>query len=195
MAKLLRNLAATLLFGVLLLVVVAYGFHSDVLRNSVYAQTMLHFLQLLALILWIGLLLAFNFIVQPGRPMGVFEGIADEMLADALIWSRYAALFAILTTLLPAFLAGNAGDVLLLRGEARVAGFGLWLMVIMAANLWLFIWPLQKRALGLIEAESDIRSNAAIVATIFSRINLMLVLPMLYCLVTADLGSRLQQLP
>lgn len=187
MARILRNLAATIALAALLLVVTAWGFHADIWSGSAYAQAVLRFVNLLAVILWVGTIFIFNFVIQPKAPMGIFEGMADKLLADMLIWARHAAWIAIGTSLLLAFLAGDLVDGLMLKGTARVGGFGFWIMVLMALNLWLFIWPLQKRALRLMPAESDIRVNAAIVATLFSRINLMLALLMLYCMVTANL--------
>lgn len=192
MARILRNLGATLALAVLLLAVVAFGFHGTILTGDAYASAALGFLRLLAIAMWIGQLFAFNFLIQPGSPIGAYDGISSRILADGLGWSRYAALFVIAIGLLLAIISGNLGETLLLRGAARVSGFGLWLAILMAANLWLFIWPLQKRALGLIAADSDIRANAAIVATLFSRINLLLALPMLYCLATAPLTATLQ---
>lgn len=189
MARILRSLGITLVLAIVLLAVVAFGFHGPILTGAPYAAAALGFLRLLAIAMWIGQLFAFNFLVQPHSPMGVYEGISASMLADGLGWSRYAALFVIAIGLLLAVIAGTLGDTLLLRGSARVGGFGLWLAILMAANLWLFIWPLQKRALGLVAADSDIRANAAIMATLFSRINLLLALPMLYCLATAPLAG------
>jgi uncharacterized membrane protein len=55
----------------------------------------------------------------------------------------------------------------------------MWLALIMAFNVWFVIWPNQKIALGLVEAEADAKAKAARTATLFSRVNTLLSLPML----------------
>ena len=60
----------------------------------------------------------------------------------------------------------------------------MWLGLIMAANVWFVIWPNQKRALGIVAAEDAAKARSASVAMMASRTNLILSLPMLYCMVT-----------
>ncbi len=67
-------------------------------------------------------------------------------------------------------------------------GLGMWLALIMAFNVWFVIWPAQKKILGLVEASDEAKAKAAPVALIASRTNTMLSLPMLYCMVSANLG-------
>src|ERR1041384_3986844 len=50
-------------------------------------------------------------------------------------------------------------------------GLGMWLATIMFINVWAFIWPAQKIALGLVEADADAKAAAARKAMIFSRTN------------------------
>ena len=40
-------------------------------------------------------------------------------------------------------------------------GIGMWLGVIMAFNVWFVIWPNQKRALGIVECEPDLKAKSA----------------------------------
>jgi len=54
----------------------------------------------------------------------------------------------------------------------------------MAANVWFVIWPNQQKALGLKPAEDDVKAKAARTAMLASRTNLVLSIPMLYCMVT-----------
>src|SRR3546814_17516054 len=65
-----------------------------------------------------------------------------------------------------------------------IIGIGMWLGLIMAFNVWFVIWPNQKRALGIVEADADAKAKSATTAMIFSRINTLLSIPMLYCMVT-----------
>ena len=63
-------------------------------------------------------------------------------------------------------------------------GLGMWLGIIMAANVWFVIWPNQQRALGLKPAEDEAKARSARHAMMASRINFILSIPMLYCMVT-----------
>ena len=72
----------------------------------------------------------------------------------------------------------------------RTIGIGMWLGIIMALNVWLVIWPNQKRALGIVPADDASKAKSGSVAMMASRTNLILSLPMLYCMVTgAHLGG------
>jgi uncharacterized membrane protein len=66
----------------------------------------------------------------------------------------------------------------------RVIGLGMWLGIIMAANVWFIIWPNQQKALGLKPADDDTKARAARTAMMASRTNFILSIPMLYCMVT-----------
>jgi uncharacterized membrane protein len=60
----------------------------------------------------------------------------------------------------------------------------------MAANVWFVIWPNQKRALGLVEADDASKAKSARVAMLASRTNTLLSIPMLYAMTTFNpLGS------
>ena len=59
----------------------------------------------------------------------------------------------------------------------------MWLAVIMAFNVWFIIWPNQKKALGIVQADADTKAKAARVAMLTSRFNTMLSIPMLFCMV------------
>ena len=65
-------------------------------------------------------------------------------------------------------------------------GIGMWLGIIMAFNVWFVIWPNQKRALGIVEADPDIKAKSAKTAMLFSRTNTLLSLPMLLSMVAAQ---------
>jgi uncharacterized membrane protein len=67
-------------------------------------------------------------------------------------------------------------------------GLGMWMALIMFFNVWVLIWPAQKKILGLVEATDEAKAKAAPVALAASRTNLLLSLPMLYCMVNANLG-------
>ena len=58
----------------------------------------------------------------------------------------------------------------------------MWLALIMAANVWFVIWPNQKRALGLVEADDASKAKSGRVAMLASRTNVLLSIPMLYAM-------------
>jgi uncharacterized membrane protein len=49
----------------------------------------------------------------------------------------------------------------------------------MFLNVWGIIWPNQKRALGIVEADADTKAKAARIAMLASRTNTLLSIPML----------------
>ena len=53
-------------------------------------------------------------------------------------------------------------------------------------NVWFVIWPNQKRALGIVECEPDLKAKSAKTAMLFSRTNTLLSLPMLLTMVAAQ---------
>ena len=56
----------------------------------------------------------------------------------------------------------------------------------MAFNVWFVIWPNQKKALGMVEADPESKAKAAKTAMVFSRTNTLLSLPMLLSMVAAQ---------
>ena len=65
-------------------------------------------------------------------------------------------------------------------------GIGMWLGLIMAFNVWFVIWPNQKRALGIVECDAEVKAKSAKTAMLFSRTNTLLSLPMLLTMVAAQ---------
>jgi uncharacterized membrane protein len=189
MAKLLGNLNYALLLGVALLLVVAFGFHGNIMGESgtQYANGVFRFLHVLTGIMWIGLLYYFNFVQIPTMPKVPAElkpGVSKYIAPEALFWFRWAAAFTVLTGLIVSMLSGYMIEALTLQKGSLVIGLGMWLALIMAFNVWFIIWPNQKKALGIVEADADTKAKAASTAMIFSRTNTVLSLPMLYCMVT-----------
>ena len=133
-------------------------------------------------ITWIGLLYYFNFVqipTMPKIPAELKPGISKFIAPKALFFFRYAALLTVITGLILAWLYDELEDALLLRENARLIGIGMWLALVMAANVWFIIWPNQKKALGLVEADDATKAKAARAAMIASRLNVLLSLPML----------------
>ena len=145
-------------------------------------------------VMWIGLLWYFNFVQvpsMPGIPDDQKPAITKHIAPKALFWFRWAALSTLVTGLILAAMSGYLGDALALglkSGVARDAaiGFGMWFGTIMAFNVWMIIWPNQKKVLGMVEASADEKKVAARMAFLASRTNTMLSIPMLYAMVSAQ---------
>jgi uncharacterized membrane protein len=91
----------------------------------------------------------------------------------------------VLTGALLAYSYGELVEGLTLQPEARLIGIGMWLGLIMAFNVWFIIWPNQKRALGLVEADDAAKAKSARTAMITSRLNTLLSIPMLLAMTNA----------
>ena len=71
-------------------------------------------------------------------------------------------------------------------GKSTAIGIGMWLGLIMAFNVWVIIWPNQKKVLGIVEVPPEEKAKSAKIALIASRTNTLLSLPMLLCMVMAQ---------
>jgi uncharacterized membrane protein len=59
----------------------------------------------------------------------------------------------------------------------------------MAFNVWFIIWPNQKKALGMVQVGAEEKAAAARTAGLTSRLNTLLSIPMLYCMVAQQNGG------
>jgi uncharacterized membrane protein len=66
-----------------------------------------------------------------------------------------------------------------------IIGIGAWMGTIMLFNVWILIWPNQKKVLGIVEATAEEKAKGARIAFLASRTNTMLSIPMLMCMVGA----------
>lgn len=189
MAKILGNFHLALILGVVLLVAAMFGLHGGQLGDGTYPWAQwLRYVHVFAGILWIGLLYYFNFVqipTMPGVPAELKPGVTKYIAPKALFWFRWSALATVILGFLVAetTAAGYVGRAMTLSEGYRTIGVGMWLGLIMAANVWFVIWPNQKRALGIVPAEDAAKARSASVAMMASRTNLILSLPMLYCMV------------
>ena len=151
-------------------------------------------LHVLSGVMWIGLLWYFNFVQIPSMAKIADEhkpAVTKHIAPEALFWFRWSALATIITGLILAWMNGYIGGALALGladGVAKNAaiGFGMWLGLIMAANVWFIIWPNQQKVLGMVEVAADEKAKAARTAALASRTNTMLSIPMLYAMVSAQ---------
>src|SRR4051812_35251360 len=187
MAKVLGNFHMALVIGVILVIAAMAGLHRDSMDANYWVQ-FLRYLHVFSGILWIGLLYYFNFVQIPTMPKVPAElkpAVSKYIAPAALFWFRWSALATVILGLLVAETqqGGYAAHALSLAPGYRTIGVGMWLGIIMAANVWFIIWPNQKRALGIVPVADDVKAKSASLAMMASRTNLILSLPMLYCMV------------
>ncbi len=144
--------------------------------------------------MWIGLLWYFNFVQIPNMakiPDDQKPAIGKVIAPAALFYFRWAAVLTLLSGLILAGLNGYLHDAMTLSIGSGIPkhtaiGIGMWLGVIMAFNVWFVIWPNQKRALGIVECDPELKAKSARTAMLFSRTNTLLSLPMLLTMVAAQ---------
>ena len=71
---------------------------------------------------------------------------------------------------------------------AMTIGVGAWLGTIMLFNVWVLIWPNQKKVLGMVEASADQVAKAKNIAFMASRSNTLMSIPMVMSMVGAGHG-------
>ena len=186
MAKILGNFHYALVIGAVLLLLAMFGLHAADMGGD-YLTPWMVFFHVLNGILWIGLLYYFNFVqipTMPKIPAELKPAIGKHIAPAALFWFRWAALGTVITGLIVAWLKGYLHEAFTLQPGFKVIGVGMILGLIMAFNVWFIIWPNQKRALGIVEADADTKAKSATTAMVFSRTNFVLSFPMLYAMVT-----------
>jgi uncharacterized membrane protein len=183
------------------------GFAVAIVLALLIAPTTFHelglarWLHIVSGIAWIGLLFYFNLVQIPaladaaadkGGPGGA--GISKYVAPRALWWFRWAALATWLTGFwylarshnLGAFALGLGGDAV--NFYQLVIGIGAWLGTIMLFNVWVLIWPNQKKVLGLTPATDEEKAKARRTAMLASRTNFVLSIPMLLTMGSATHG-------
>ena len=196
MGKFFGNLHAVLGAGLVLAFLVIGSFTGWTGEGAAaVTDDVMRWLHLFFGILWIGLLYYLNFVqvpTMPKVPAELKKGVTGFIAPSVLFFFRWAALLTVLTGLGIAFHNGYGAQALTFGGSGadgiNLIGLGMWLALIMAANVWFIIWPAQQKILGLVEASDEAKAKAAPVALAASRINVLLSLPMAYAMVSANLG-------
>jgi uncharacterized membrane protein len=194
MAGLLSNFRNTMILSVILALIMIGSFgqvhgHFD----GQFWQAVFRWMHVFFGILWIGLLYYFNFVqirVMPAIPAELKPAVSKYVAPEALFWFRWAALCTVVAGIGLAGLRGHeyAAKVFTFgfaggygpddRGYTLM-GIGIYLALIMFLNVWGVIWPNQKIALGIKEADADAKAKAGRIAMLASRTNTLLSLPML----------------
>ncbi len=198
----LKTVAGTIIAGFILAAIIILVTGDNTVADKASVIIWLH---VLAGITWIGLLYYFNFVQVPalgaaasdsGGPGGA--GITKYVAPRALLWFRWGAVATWLTgagwlahngQFVNAFLLGQNSDPV--NTYALTIGIGAWFGTIMLFNVWVLIWPNQKKVLGIVKATPEEIAKAKNTAFLASRTNTLLSIPMIMSMVGAHHGFLL----
>jgi uncharacterized membrane protein len=181
--------------GVVLAVIIGIGLASWSLgfwSLGFHGASLDRWLHILSGVMWIGLLYYFNVVQTPGLAVAAADkggpggaGITKYIAPRALLWFRWAAVATWVTGAFYLAVAYGEDKVVAafaLQPGFRVIGVGAWLGTIMLFNVWVFIWPNQKKILGIVPATDEEKAAARKAAGRASRINFILSIPMIMCM-------------
>jgi uncharacterized membrane protein len=196
----LNSVRGAIATGVILALLLSFAL-TPTLFNELQLARWLH---ILAGVMWIGLLYYFNVVQMPGLAAAAADkggpggaGVTKYIAPLALLWFRWAALATWLTgawylgrgrNFVGAFALGMTGPEV--NTYQLVIGIGAWLGTIMLFNVWVLIWPNQKKILGIVAATDEEKAKARKTATLASRTNFILSVPMLLCMAAAGHGAN-----
>ena len=197
MGNLLSSLSKTIHASLVLAIILFLGLfylNDGFAFDTIFLSWLFRYVHVLVAIMWIGLLWYFNFVQIPNMskiPDDQKPAIGKVIAPAALFYFRWAAALTVLSGLILALLNGYLHDAMTLSIGSGIPkhtaiGIGMWLGVIMAFNVWFVIWPNQKRALGIVDCEPELKAKSARTAMLFSRTNTLLSLPMLLTMVMAQ---------
>ena len=193
MAAFFSSLNRTIIAGlVIVLVMIGIAGTYRSLGDMGYWSFVMRWLHIASGVMWIGLLYYFNFVQTPSMPKipdAEKPAVSKVIAPAALFWFRWGAMSTIVTGLLLAMMSGFLVQAISLQKPFTAIGVGMWLGTIMWFNVWFIIWPNQKKVLGMVTVTPEEKAAAAKLAGMTSRINTMLSLPMLYCMVAQSHGG------
>ena len=178
----LKSILGTIISGFVLAVIIMAVVSGENANPALAVTVWLH---VIAGVVWIGLLYYFNFVQVPGmapaKADGTAAGISKHIAPRALLWFRWGAVATWITGAAALAKLGDGGFVNAFTFAAgwEVIGVGAWLGTIMLFNVWVLIWPNQKKVLGMVEASDAEKAKAGTVALMASRTNTLLSIPML----------------
>ena len=197
MSNLLSSLSKTIHFSAIIAILLFVGMYfqnEGFAFDRIFWSWVARYIHVVVGIMWIGLLWYFNFVQIPNMakiPDEQKPAIGKVIAPAALFYFRWAAAFTVLSGLILAGLNGYLHDAMTLSIGSGIPkhtaiGIGMWLGLVMAFNVWFVIWPNQKRALGIVECDPELKAKSAKTAMLFSRTNTLLSLPMLLTMVAAQ---------
>jgi uncharacterized membrane protein len=186
----LNSILGTIISGFVLALIIVFALGGF---TGVNLWSLTVWFHVLAGVVWIGLLYYFNFVQVPAVGNALAEAdsggpgpaaINKYVAPRALMWFRWGAVVTWLTgaSALESMGVGFVNAFTLANG-AEIIGIGAWLGTIMLFNVWVLIWPNQKKILGIVDASAEQIASAKKVALMASRTNTLLSIPMLMCMV------------
>ena len=198
----LNSIKGTLIAGFVLAIIVAFALNMGM--GSVNWLTVIRWIHILAGITWIGLLYYFNFVQTPAMAVAAADkggpggaGVSKYIVPRALAWFRWSAALTWLMGVAYLGYRNSLGAFALGFEKSPVdnyeltIGVGAWLGTIMLFNVWVLIWPNQKKILGIVTASDEQKAKARKIAALASRTNTMLSIPMILCMASATHGLPL----
>jgi len=198
----LNSIKGTLIAGFVLAIVIALALNMGL--GTVNWLTVVRWIHILAGITWIGLLYYFNFVQTPAMAVAAADkggpggaGISKYVVPRALLWFRWSAALTWLMGVVYLGYRGSLGAFALGLEKSPVEpyeltiGVGAWLGTIMLFNVWVLIWPNQKKILGIVSATDEQKAKARKIAALASRTNTLLSIPMIMCMASASHGLPL----
>jgi len=188
MSAIFQSLGKTITAGfvILIVIILVTGGAGAKAGDHAWWAFVMRWLHVMSGVMWIGLLWYFNFVQTPSMPKIPDEqkpAVSKVIAPTALFWFRWSALATVVTGLIVAGMGGYLVSALMLTKGVHAIGIGMWLALVMAFNVWFIIWPNQKKALGIVQVSAEEKAAAAKLAGMTSRINTMLSIPMLFCMV------------
>jgi uncharacterized membrane protein len=191
----LNSVKGAITTGVVLAIIVGLGLSAWIgLGTAFHPVRVDRWLHILSGVMWIGLLYYFNVVQTPGLAAAAADkggpggaGVTKYIAPRALLWFRWSAVVTWLSGVWYLARANNLGNAFSLGHLGQdyyglVIGIGAWLGTIMAFNVWVFIWPNQKKILGIVAASDDEKAKARKTAALASRTNFVLSIPLLLCM-------------
>ena len=190
-------------FVLAILLVGLYAWLNQGIDPFAFELFTLRWLHITCGVMWIGLLWYFNFVATPTMPKIPDElkpALGRYITPEALFWFRWSAMGTIFFGIVLAFRNNyllEAYSLDLSQGlqgwpvvpKDLAIGIGMWLGTIMWFNVWFVIWPNQQKALNIGGKYPNLsapeKAAAGKTAGMFSRINTLLSLPMLFSMVAA----------
>jgi len=198
----LNSIGGTIIAGIVLALIIIFATADMHMISGMPLNAIIIWGHVFAGIVWIGLLYYFNFVQVPalgdaasdeGGPGGA--GIAKYIAPRALVWFRWGAAFTWLTGALFLFFRGKLHGAFTLgllseSGDtySMTIGIGAWLGTIMLFNVWVLIWPNQKKVLGIVEASAEEIARGKRIAFLASRSNTLMSIPLIMSMVGAGHG-------
>ena len=201
MAAFFANLRNTIIAGIVLAVLLFVIYlQMQGYDTNLFWRFLLRWLHVISGVMWIGLLWYFNFVSTPTMPKIPAElkpALGKFITPAALFWFRWSAMATLVFGVTLAILNDYFVQVITIdasEGFSNPAyvnmGIGVWLAIIMWFNVWFVIWPNQQKALNIDNRYPDLaqpdKDAAAKTAGMFSRVNTMLSIPMLFSMVATS---------